>query len=239
MNRSNDATSMTYPEFCIISIGTLSANTLWNEQNETRTGHGTTTLVSVDDEHLIVNPSLPPSALLARLSERTNIRPEQIGSVFLTSFDVEQRRGLSVFSNARWLMYEPEIEAARETLEIRCQEAFADKDHALAKLYEEDLEILSRIEPAPDHVFTNVDLFPLPGVTPGCCGLLLSEARRTVLICGDAIPTCEHLQRGKVLDSGWDVKLAQEAFKEATEIADVLIPGRDNIVLNPLRVVFS
>ena len=88
---------MTYPQFCIISIGTLSANSIWNEQSETRTGHSTTTLVSVGDEHLLVNPSLPPAALLARLSERTNIRPEQISRVFLTSFDIENRRGLSVF----------------------------------------------------------------------------------------------------------------------------------------------
>ncbi len=230
---------MTYPEFCIISIGTLSTNTLWNEQSEKRTGHGTTTLVSVGNEHLIVNPSLPPSALLARLSERTSIQPEQITRVFLTSFDVEQRRGISAFPDAVWLMYETELEAAAETLELRHREALADENLTLAKLYEQDLAILNRIEPAPDKVLANVDLFPLPGVTPGSCGLLLSEARRTILICGDAIPSNEHLQRAEVLSSAWDVKLAQEAFKEAAEIADVIVPGRDNLILNPLRAVFS
>ena len=230
---------MTYPQFCIISIGTLSANTIWNEKSDTRTGHGTTTLVSVGDEHVLVNPSLPTAALLARLSERTNIRPEQISRVFLTSFDIENRRGLSVFPDAHWLMYQPEIEAASETLEVRNSEALADENFDLAALYEQDLEILGRIEAAPDHVLANVDLFPLIGVTPGCCGLILSEARRTVLISGDAIPSDEHLQRGEVLPTGWDLKLSQEALKESLEIADVIIPGRDNVILNPLRTVFS
>ena len=32
-----------------------------------------------------------------------------------------------------------------------------------------------------------------------------------------------------------DIEQAQESFAEAIEIADLLIPGRDNVSLNPLR----
>ena len=58
---------------------------------------------------------------------------------------------------------------------------------------------------------------------------------RTVLIAGDAVATIEHLEQGKVLPHCVNLAQAQESFKEAIEIADVIIPGRDNIVLNPLR----
>ena len=86
-----------------------------------------------------------------------------------------------------------------------------------------------------DSIAPRVDLFPLPGVTAGTCGLLLAFPGSTVLICGDAIPTIEHLTQGKVLPTAASIAQAQESFKEAVEIADVLILGRDNLALNPLR----
>ena len=57
----------------------------------------------------------------------------------------------------------------------------------------------------------------------------------TVLICGDAVATREHLEQGKVLPTCHNIEQAQESFAEAIEIADLLIPGRDNVSLNPLR----
>ena len=54
---------------------------------------------------------------------------------------------------------------------------------------------------------------------------------------GDTIATLEHLEQGKVLPHVGNLAQAQESFKEALEIADVLIPGRDNIMLNPMRRV--
>ena len=52
---------------------------------------------------------------------------------------------------------------------------------------------------------------------------------------GISVATIEHLQQGKVLPTCLDVETSQDSFREAVEIADVLIPGRDNVVLNPLR----
>jgi len=68
--------------------------------------------------------------------------------------------------------------------------------------------------------------------------LLCSTARTTTLICGDAIPTVEHLERGQVLQASGDVIRARESFAEAVEIADYLVPGRDNIVPNPVKRPF-
>ena len=68
-------------------------------------------------------------------------------------------------------------------------------------------------------------MFPLPGVTEGNCGLLLALPGSTVLICGDAIATSEHLERGKVLPNCHNIQQAQASFTEAIEIADVFILG--------------
>ncbi len=222
-------------DYRIISIGTLAAHPLWNETVAVRTGHATTTLISTDSAHILVDPSLPAVALLARLGERSPIRPDQITDVFLTSADRDHRRALPVFENARWLTAEPELESARADLTIRHDEAQTAGDGELAELMNHDLEILRKCTPAPDRLYPGVDLFPLPGVSPGCCGLLLSLPRATVLICGDAVATREHLEQGKVLPTCFDVERAQDSFAEAVQIADLLIPGRDNISLNPLR----
>jgi glyoxylase-like metal-dependent hydrolase (beta-lactamase superfamily II) len=95
--------------------------------------------------------------------------------------------------------------------------------------------VLARCKAAPDSLANAVDLFPLPGVTAGLCGLLIGEASRTTLICGDAIPTQDHLEQGKVLPTCWNREKAQESFSEAVEIADLLILGRDNAVMNMTR----
>ncbi len=102
-------------------------------------------------------------------------------------------------------------------------------------LLETDRQVLRRLEVAPDRIETGIDLFPLPGVTAGTCGLILSLPGRTVLVTGDAVATAEHLEQGKVLPSCVDLESAQESFREAVEIADVILPGRDNLLLNPLR----
>lgn len=223
-------------EYRVISIGTLAAHPLWGEEHtDVRTGHATTTLVVTESARILVDPSLPPAALLARLGERTRVKPDDITHVFLTSADALHRRALAVFDDAAWLVHEPELDAARAAARTQHDDAKRGGDDELAALLQNDLDTLRRCRPAPDRIIQGVDLFPLPGVTPGTCGLLLSLPRATVLICGDAVATSEHLEQGKVLPTCIDVEQARESFAEAVQIADLLIPGRDNIALNPLR----
>ncbi len=198
-----------------------------------RTGHATTTLVSTGSAQILVDPSLPTPALLARLGERSPVRADQITDVFLTTAGLDHMRAMGAFPDARWYVGENELAEAKSDLARRHEEA--GNDDQLTAFLANELELLDRCKPAPDRLCDGVDLFPLPGVTPGCCGLLLSLPRATVLICGDAIATHEHLMQGKVLPTCHDVELAQESFAEAIEIADLLILGRDNISLNPLR----
>jgi len=225
----------------ILSIGTLSAHPLWNERSPVRTGHSTTTLIQSGDAKIIVDPGLPPQAVEARLAERANLTPDQITHVFLTSFNPENRRALELFAQADWLISPTE----RETVGIPLAQSLAqlaqskqqadeagdqlpEDEQILMDILTKDIQILSKIKPAQDTIAKAIDLFPLPGVSQGTCGLLISEPTTTTLICGDAIPTIEHLQAGQVLE-GADRKTAQASYQEAIEIADFLVLGRDNI----------
>jgi glyoxylase-like metal-dependent hydrolase (beta-lactamase superfamily II) len=228
----------------IISIGCLSAHPLWGERAAVRSGHATTTLIRTRNRVILVDPGLPAAALVARLGERANIKPQEVTDVFLTSFHPEARRGLPIFENAEWWIHEPEREAIGVLLATRLRDLAErggedDEDHAgsstaVRAALTHEVATLERCRPAPDSLIEHVDLFPLPGVSPGTCGLLIS-ARSTILICGDAVPTVEHLERGMVPTDAQDVTRAKESLLEAIEIADLIVPGRDNILANPTR----
>ena len=89
--------------------------------------------------------------------------------------------------------------------------------------------LLGRCQAAGDRVVDGVDLFPLPGVTPGSCGLLLPLPAATVVICGDAVATIEHIRDGKVLPTCVDIEQARDSFQEVIEIADVLAEWYDEL----------
>lgn len=221
----------------IISIGALAAHPLWNERGEVRTGHATTILVRSGDQSILINPSLPASAIIARLDERAGVKPDQITQIFFTSWTRDHRRGIvgPTFEHVPWLIHEPERESALANINNDIEKAEEAQENDLSKLLQAERQMLLRTAIAGQRLAPGVDIFPLPGVTQGTCGLLLALPAATVLICGDAVASVEHLEQGKILPNCVDVEQAQESFREAVEIADAMIPGRDNIVFNPLR----
>ncbi len=224
--------------FRVISIGALAAHPLWNERGEVRPGHATTTLVTVGKANILVDPSLPPQVLAPRLAERANLKPEQITHVFLTCLHPTHRRGIKLFDKAEWLVSTLERETIGVGLVQKFHEARDAGDTDLAHTLYHEIEVLERIRPAPDALAKGVDLFPLYGVTPGSAGLLLAMRGTTTLVCGDAVPTQEHLEQGQVLSPCHDLAQARESFAEAIEIADFLIAGRDNLLINQTRRPF-
>lgn len=220
------------PRVDIISIGTLSRNRLWNESTPVRTAHATTSLVRPRrGSTILVDPGLPASILGARLGERAGIGVDAVSVIFLTNFRAAHRAGLAAFPKATVLMHELEIAHARAHAARMLEQApEEDHDHAY---YRQELELLERIRPAEDRLADSVDLFPLFGYTPGTCGLLVSSPTVTTLIAGDGVPTLDHFLAGQVLPDSTDIKAAQESMGEAYEIADVIVPGHDNLFISP------
>jgi glyoxylase-like metal-dependent hydrolase (beta-lactamase superfamily II) len=220
-------------DYRIISIGTLSCHDLWNERSATRTAHATTTLIRSGNRVILVDPGLPAVVIAARLMERSGLSPSAITDVFLTNFRPAHRRGLMAFPESRWHI----SEAERDTVGVHLVEQLKEHadDPATQRVLEQEIELLKRCQPAPDQLAKQVDLFPVPGFTPGTCGLILSQVNSTTLVAGDAVATAEHLEQGKVLRNCYDGDQARESFLEAVEIADVIIPGHDNVLINPTR----
>ena len=222
----------------VVSIGALAAHPLWGEREAVRSGHSTTTLIRAGDRTIVVDPGLPDQILAARLAERAGITPGDVTDVFLTCFRPDCRRGLGLFEQASWWISEREREAVGVPLAEGLKLAAERGQDELGETLRGDVVLLSRCKAAPDRLAEGVDLFPLPGVTPGLTGLLLGEPRHTTLVCGDAVATCEHLEQGRVLATAADVELAGESMVEALEIADLLVLGRDNLVVNPRKTPF-
>jgi glyoxylase-like metal-dependent hydrolase (beta-lactamase superfamily II) len=222
---------MASARYDIISIGTLSRNRLWNESQAVRTAHATTTLIRTKAHRILVDPGLPAVALGARLFERTGLRPEEIDTVFLTNFRPAHRAGLAIFQKARVLIHENEQQWARQQIEGLLEQApYEDLDR---KVLEQELALLEKLQTAEDQLDESVDLFPLFGYTPGTSGLLVSQTTATILVAGDAVATQEHFLAGQVLPDAYDIQTAQESLQEVYEIADVIVPGHDNLFVNP------
>lgn len=215
----------------VISIGTLSRNRLWNESERTRTAHATSTLIRTEKRTILVDPGLPPAALGARLYERTGLKPEAIDTIFLTNFRPAHRAGLSLFPHAKKLIQENEQQAAAQQLQQLIDGApEADLDR---KMLLGELALLESLGAADDKIATGIDLFPLFGYTAGTSGLLVAAPAYTALIAGDAVPTQDHFLAGQVLPDSQDIAAAQESMGEVYEIADMIVPGHDNLFLNP------
>ncbi len=239
------------PDLRVISLGALAAHPLRGERAPVRTGHSTTSLITSGDANILVDPGLPAPAIVARLEERTGLKPDDITHVFMTRFHPECRRAIEAFGNAQWLLSETERESVGvpiveslkrlgETVQAAqaAGEEFPDDQRTMMDVLQRDVAILQRTAAAPDSLAPGVDLFPLPGLTPGLTGLLVLRPAGDILVCADAIPTIEHLEQGKILPSASDLDQARESFQDAIEIADLLVLGRDNIVVNPTKRPF-
>ena len=213
----------------VISIGTLSRNLLWKESEPVRTPHATTTLIRTDKRTILVDPGLPGPVLAARLFERTGLRPEAVDAIFLTNARPAHRGGVSGFPKAAVYIHEIEREFALATLKEMLDEVEDEQQQAVAT----ELKAVQAMKPAADHLAPQVDLFPLFGYTAGTCGVLVTSTTQSILLAGDAVASADHLLAGQVLPGCFNLGQAKESLQEVYEIADVVVPGHDNVLLNP------
>ena len=231
---------MPSPRIDVISIGTLDRNLLWKETRPVRTPHATCTLVRAAGRgkgmgtgaSILVDPGLPPLAMKARLEERVGpAEAAAVSAIFLTSFRPPHRMGVGLYPDVPVYLNAPELAHARAELDAlrrRAREEGVD-----AAPLDDALRLLDRAKAAEDVLAPQVDLFPLPGYTRGTAGLLVSAAASTTLIAGPAVPTREHFLAGQLSPDVFDQEQAAESLREAYEIADVVVPGFDNLFLSP------
>jgi len=199
----------------IIAIGSLAANPYWGEKRPVRREFATATLVRSGEVCLMVDPGWPAEVLKAALWYRAGLEPEAVTHVFLTHFDAAHFGGIDLFEGAAWSMYEEEIRFAR---------AEADAAGPAAR-------VLERVRPAPDRFADGVDLFPTFGPSPGHCSVLVYTALASTVVAGDIVLTGDHFARGSLGEDPWDLERAKESFQDVLEVADLVVPGHDNLVV--------
>ena len=219
-------------EFCVISIGTLSRNRLWGESAAVRTAHATTTVVFDGDRVILVDPSLPAAALGPVFNERTGKCLHDVTDVFCTTLRPVHRRSITALAHAKWWVHEAELQAYAEHLRelLDSAERLADEQAGDVRA---DLKLLERFRPAPERFGEQVTVYPLAGPSVGSAGLLLTPPTSTILIAGDAAVTAEHVRCGQVWDGCADIEQAMRAMTDYLELADVIVPGHDNVMLVP------
>jgi len=218
-------------EYSIISIGTLGRNPLWGEATAVRSAHATITLVADGDRRILVDPSLPGRILDARFNERTGLALADVTDVFCTTLRPVHRRGIEALDHADWWCNEPEIEAYAAHLAGLLQSAERlDRDEASG--VQADMQLVRRFRPAPERFSPQIHLYPLPGPSVGSAGLLLTPPANTVVIAGDAAATAGHFLRGQVWQGCADAEAAMRSLQDIVEIADVIVPGHDNVMLS-------
>ena len=197
----------------VICIGSLARNKYWNEKAAVREEYATATLVRSDEMVLMVDPGWPAEVIRSALYYRAGLEPEAVTHVFLTHFDRAHRRGIGLFKKAAWWMYEEEIRYAQAELPPDAP----------------DREVLDRLKAAPEKPAAGVDLYPTFGHTPGHASLLVYSAIQGTVVAGDAVLTREHFERGDLGEPPWDLAKAKESLRDLVEVADVIVPGHDNL----------
>jgi len=206
---------MSAVRYDILAIGSLAANAYWGEKTPVRREYATSTLVRSGDVTLVVDPGWPAEVLRAALFYRAGLEPEAVTHVFLTHFDPAHFGGIDLFGEAAWSMFEEEI---------RYAEAEGNTEGLGGRVVE-------RVRPAPESFAAGVDLFPTFGPSPGHCSLLVYTALATTVVAGDIVPTREHFDRGSLEDEPWDLEKARESLTDVLEIADLIVPGHDNLLV--------
>ena len=199
----------------VLAIGSLAKNKYWNEKSPVRQEFATATLVRSGDVVLVVDPGWPAEVLRAALYYRAGLEPQAVTHVFLTHFDPAHMGGIGLFEKAKWKMYEEEIRYAEAEVAAGAPERAA----------------LARLAPAPVKFAPGVDLFPTFGHTPGHASVLVYTALETLVIAGDVVLTRDHFEHGDLGESPWDLAKAKVSLQDVAEIADIIIPGHDNLLL--------
>jgi glyoxylase-like metal-dependent hydrolase (beta-lactamase superfamily II) len=196
----------------VITIGNLSRNRYWGESDEKplRGAICTCTVVSGDNFHLLIDPSIKDAAQMAtELDRRTGLSIDEIDTVFITHQHDDHLFGLKHFAKAKWY-------------------AGAEVAAALNK----SGKFEKQIEPAGKTLLGAIDVIPMPGHTPDSVGLRFDYNSYSIVLTGDAVATKDYWDGGQMYYNVMDMEVSKKTLSMIRSLADIIVPGHDNYFLN-------
>jgi glyoxylase-like metal-dependent hydrolase (beta-lactamase superfamily II) len=195
----------------VITIGNLSRNRYWGESEE-KSLHSvicTTTVITINNHHIIVDPSLKDEKAMAdELKRRTGLTPDNIDVVFVTHEHGDHHCGMPNFPKAKWLANQLVAEA------INTNEHYSKK-----------------VEPANEKIYDAIDVIHIPGHTPGTSGLRFDYRGLSVFVVGDAVATKDFWDTRHIYFKALDINESLRSYDKIAALADIVVPGHDNYFL--------
>jgi glyoxylase-like metal-dependent hydrolase (beta-lactamase superfamily II) len=196
----------------VITIGNLSRNRYWGESDERaiRSAICTCTVISGDDFHVIVDPSLEDEvAMTAELKRRTGLSPDNINGVFITHQHGDHVAGLKHFPGAKW---------------------FAGSEVAAG--LNSTQRFTKQIEPAGTTLFGALDVISTPGHTPDHQCLRFDYRGLSIVIAGDSVATKDFWDEKRAYYNVLDPAESKRSMQKIEALADIIVPGHDNSFFN-------
>ena len=163
---------------------------------------------------LVIDPTLrlSPEDYYFDINRRTGLSPKDVTHCFVTHEHFDHQLGLNYFPDALWLAAEP----------VR------------QKLLESPYIDGSRVLAVSGEFLPGVAALPLPGHTKGLTGVAFEDGSAKCVVAGDGVMTRDHFAF-ETSAFEQDSARAAQTIRELKRIADVIVPGHDNLILNMRR----
>ncbi len=163
---------------------------------------------------LVVDPTLrrSPEDFYFDINRRTGLSPEEVTHCFVTHEHFDHQAGLNYFPRAVWLAAEP----------------------VANKLLDSPYVDGGRVRVAAGEFLPGVAVLPLPGHTPGLTGVAFEEGGLKWVAAGDGVMTRDHFTF-ETSAFEQDSAMAAQTIRELKNLADIIIPGHDNLIVNTCR----
>jgi glyoxylase-like metal-dependent hydrolase (beta-lactamase superfamily II) len=198
-------------EFHVLTIGRFTRNRFWGESEDRahRDVLCTSALIK-GKQNIVTDPSLPPEQMAKVLFDRSGLRPEAIGAVFITHAHGDHFAGLELFKEARWYMSRIDLADMKKSDDKRTG------------------ELAVKILPFDSGTIEGIEAVPLPGHTAGTTGLYFESDYGKVIICGDAVMSRDFFRHQAGYYNAVDQGQSTESIKKIAALADFVVPGHDN-----------
>jgi glyoxylase-like metal-dependent hydrolase (beta-lactamase superfamily II) len=150
---------------------------------------------------------------------RLDIAPTDIQSVYLSHFHYDHVLNADIFPNARLLVSMREWEYVQSGAFREAGDSFVPT--SLIPWAAGRVELFE----AGQNLLPGLVALPLPGHTPGLCGLLLE--REKTLLAGDGVKNGWEFTRRKPPPCFFSTRAALESYKRAAAAAKLIVPGHD------------